>query len=502
MHLTGIIIGDNFYQNPRTAIGRSNGAHRIATLLRKQKIKVEVLDFFNSWTFKELSKIVNSVSHLDFLGLSLGLGLLDSQKVNYFIFAMKQKFPNILIIAGGSVVLDNSYKDVDLYFKGFAEGAINDIIKYLYTNKFNPFYVQKITTHDIKNVVDCNKHYKNFDLINLATEYTENDFIDQYEVLTLETSRGCIFKCKFCSFPLTGKKKNEYIRLKENIKNELLENYKKYKVNKYLITDDTFNDNQIKVDLLYEISQELPFELNLMCYARVDLLSAFEKYNQLDKMIASGVKGVFFGIESLKLETSRIIGKGFAGEQLIKYLQDIKKRYPQLHITASFIAGLPNESAKEFEDNIDWAIKSNLIDAINVYPLYINVDNSVNYISPFSLNYENYGYKQMSESELQQINFNDTNRIKHKVPWKNNHMNFLDAEKLVNRIHRKAQANLKPSGWFGFVYSFHTSNVVELMHTRKKDFDWDKQVQVTDNFVKDYKNKKMNCLVQLYKNEN
>jgi radical SAM superfamily enzyme YgiQ (UPF0313 family) len=168
-----------------------------------------------------------------------------------------------------------------------------------------------------KKVVDCTHYYSKFDLSNLRTNYTANDFLSPHENLTLETSRGCIFRCKFCNFPLIGKNKNDYIRTKEDLKQEIIYNYETYGISQYSITDDTFNDNEIKIDNLYEISQEIDFELKFMCYARIDLLHA--RPGSLDKMMKFGVRGMFLGIESLNPETSKLIGKGFTGEKLINY---------------------------------------------------------------------------------------------------------------------------------------------------------------------------------------
>ena len=154
--MQGLIIGDNFSDNPRTSIARANGAHRIASLLRKKNFQVEVIDFFNSWTIDELKLFVNKFNQLDFLGISITLGKLDNYKVNVLIELVKQLNPNIKIIAGGSNVLLNKFNQVDLYFKGFADGAIDDLVKYLETSNKDCFNVYEIKTHDIIAVLNNN----------------------------------------------------------------------------------------------------------------------------------------------------------------------------------------------------------------------------------------------------------------------------------------------------------------------------------------------------------
>lgn len=496
--MRGIIIGDSLYEEPRTSIARTTGAHRIATLLRKEGIVVDVLDFFNSWTPEELNKILNA-HPINFLGLSLGLGKLNTEKTNYFICKAREFNPDIKVIVGGGQALTDTFDGIDLYFRGFADGAISDIVEYLKTGYYNTQALAKVSVHETRTVVDCNKHYMTFDLSNLKTEYIDTDFLHHDENLGLETSRGCIFKCKFCNFALIGKKKNDYIRSKEDIKSELIENHARWGIKKYSITDDTFNDNEIKVDMLYEISQEVDFELSFMCYARADLLHA--RPGSLDKMVKAGVKGMHFGIETLSLESSKLIGKGFSGEPLKNYLREIKKTYPDLHLTGSFIIGLPKETIEESERNIHQMLDENLLDATPIFQLAIPKNSGAfSDLSEFSLTWDKHGYEELSEEELKDLLtlpkyklFKDMNieRVrKEEILWKNSYMNILDAALAAGRIKKKADTL---SGWHRFALGISANSSLDklLKLKKKEEWDWNSIKQSTINFIEDYKNKKI-----------
>lgn len=501
--LFGIIVGDSVSDQVRTTISRANGAHRIATLLRKREVEVEVIDFFNDWTIDELKKFISNFQQIDFLGLSIGLGVLNDQKVNLFIDLIKSMFPDIKIIAGGSLVTTANFKHVNYYFRGFADGAIDEIFNYISNNRLNPFVVEEIKTHDVKKVIDCNKHYSNFDLANLKTEYTPNDFILPNETLTLETSRGCVFKCKFCTFPLTGKNKNDYIRDKEDIKNELIENYQKYKVTNYIITDDTFNDNRLKVDMLFDISKELPFKLNYVCYTRIDLLHMHA--GTFEKMIESGVRAMFFGIESLTPKVSKNMRKLFTGEKLQKFLLEIKSKYPDLHLTGSFIVGLPDESILDIKDNIKWAAENKIFDATITFPLYIPIDNQVNYLSPMSYEWDQHGYEKMSIEEIQHFlktnedffkntyyNSADFEKLgKHAILWKNKEMNFLQAEMYASQIRSELQHVTTISAFGCFGSSFSSIPLEVLLKTPRDKLDWNIIKNEARSFIDNYKTKKL-----------
>lgn len=497
--MKGLIFGDSLYEVPRTSIARTSGGHRIATLLRKQGVDVEVVDFFNSWSLDELKKIVDSCS-LDFIGFSLGLGKLDYEKTNQLITYTKECNKDIKVIVGGAHSLDEGFDGIDLYFKGFAEEAIPDLIEYFETGIYRPDKIETIMFPTTKHVINCNKHYPAIDLTKLRNEYTDNDFLSSRENLGLEVSRGCIFKCKFCSFALIGKNKNDYIRDKEDIKQEIIDNYNKWGITNYSITDDTFNDNEIKVDYLYEISQEVDFDLSFMAYIRVDLLRA--KPGSLDKMMKAGFKGMHFGIETLSLETSKSIGKGFTGEPLKAYLREIKDKYPNLNITSSFIIGLPNESYEQAAANIHEIVAEKLVDSAPLYPLGIPKKAEMHTdLSEFSLTWDKHGYEELTVEEATKLlelpkysmfkGIDLEVRSFSEVIWKNSHMNVFDAWLYTSKLKQEIHSSTNISGWHCFAASSDDITVDQRLGYTRLEWDWNSVKQSTEEFVQNYKRNKM-----------
>ena len=500
--MRGIIIGDNFYDEPRVAIIRTNGAHRVAGLMRSRGLEVEVLDFFNSWELAELKQVLTAYCP-DFIGLSFGLGQLNDAKVNSFISLAKEVNPKIKVIAGGNQVLRNHIENIDLNFRGFADGAIDDIVTYLKTGTYpNKTLIKDVDLGLPKKVVDCTHYYSKFDLSNLRTNYTVNDFLSPHENLTLETSRGCIFRCKFCNFPLIGKNKNDYIRTKEDLKQEIIYNYETYGISQYSITDDTFNDNEIKINNLYEISQEIDFDLKFMCYARIDLLNA--RPGLLDKMVKFGVKGMFLGIESLNPETSKLIGKGFTGDKLLNYLREVKQKYPKLNFVGSYIIGLPKETFEQARHNINFAIDEGLIDSSPTYALHIPKQTGGTDVSIFSKEWDQYGYEEMSLDEINElltqpkysmIKDADYETIsKHSVIWKNEHMNYFDAHLGALLIRADVEPKTGMGGWNCFAAAYTKIPVDELLQLKRAEWDWDYVKQAAVDFVEGYKRKKISVL--------
>lgn len=504
--MRGIIFGDSLYEEPRTSIARTNGGHRIATLLRKQGIEVEVVDFFNSWTLEELKRLVDA-SALTFLGLSLGLGQLEQEKTNQIIAYAKQCNPNIKIIVGGAHALTEEFDGIDLYFRGFADGAVSDLVEYLKTGHYREEVTETTSFPRTKNIVNCNKHYAVFDLTNLRTEYSATDFLTSSENIGLETSRGCIFKCKFCNFPLIGKKKNDYIRSKDDLKEEIIHNYNTWGITNYSVTDDTFNDNELKVDILYEISQEVEFDLSFMGYIRVDLLRA--RPGSLDKLVKAGFKGMHFGIETLTPETSKTIGKGFSGEPLKDYLREIKHSYPNLNITGSFIIGLPNESLEQATDNIRSVVEERLIDSVPLFPLTIPKKSDTNAdLSDFSLSWEKHGYEEITINQAKQLVERPEYSLFRgldlevqgatEVLWKNSHMNIFDAALAAEKLKQEIHAVTNISGWHCFAASCTESNIDQRLGFKRPEWDWNTLKTNTLKFTEEYKRKKILAIETLW----
>jgi hypothetical protein len=490
--MKGLIIALNTNYTPETDTlfyGRSNGAYRIATLLRDRGHRVEVLDFFNFWTDEQLLEYINIFQKeegiIDYVGIGYTFSSIDITKLNRIMAMIKENNPNCRFFAGGygvfagtSTFHQNDHSDlVTLYLRGFADGAIEDLEKWIETGRWNLLTKNSLpnTSGVMKTTVDCNEHYKNFDLKRLRNTYVPSDNIGPDEPLILETCRGCIFKCKFCSFELIGKKKSDnYIRLKEDILEEIVDNYKKWGTHKYIIADDTFNDNPTKIDMMYEISQEVDFDLEFWAFLRADLLHS--RPDELEKMVAFGLKSVILGIETLHPPTGMAIGKGFSGDKLKNLLLSVRKRSPDLKITGTFIVGLPHESIDTFRENIKWAFESGVFDNISVNQLAIPLKGIANNhpFSEFSHRWPDYGYRPMSPESIdhwnKQLSLNSL--LNHRFDWKldghqyllweNEHMNMFQAvEAMYEVLSKHYQMNKCDSTLTCFSNSFNGPTVYD-----------------------------------------
>lgn len=365
--------------NYGAAWSRAAGAYRIATELRNMGLRVQVIDFFSMLTLENLdlaksliAKFVGSDTLFvgfssTFFNRSLALyrgAILENnvQKAynqsaytaNYCISQdqvmemigfIKDINPTTDIVFGGTKASNLDAPGADVICVGYGEKHITDYVNFRLHK--NLFFKGRRNKHN-QLILDYNKTADGFNFNESKIIWDKSDCIQLNETLPFEVSRGCIFKCKFCSFVLNGRSKFDYIKDTEVLKAELLYNYENYGTTRYIFSDDTYNDSTVKLELINQVVQSLPFKLEFGTYGRLDLIAAHPE--QADLLQENGLKAVFFGIESLNYESAKSVGKGMKTEKLVDTLYWLREKWGNDIITNSgFIFGLPHDTMKTME---------------------------------------------------------------------------------------------------------------------------------------------------------
>jgi radical SAM superfamily enzyme YgiQ (UPF0313 family) len=392
---------------------RPMGGYVIANELRKHGYNILVIDFYYQMG-KDLEELLSKaisdstifVGYSSSLFASKRMGIFlpnnDQQhfvKTNQFIKALN---PNIKILFGGANtkalsafnLKHRSNLEVDYIIHGYSESMIVDFLK----NEENNVPQNVRTTYNNLKEIDYDFKAEQFEFNNSVHSWKLEDAIIKNEVLPLEVARGCIFKCKFCAYPLLGKnpKDNSYIKREDVLLREILENYEKYNTTNYFIIDDTFNERTDKIQLLLNVRDRSKLDLRFGAFNRIELIA--RKPEQLLLLKDLNLSSMFFGLESLNYETSKVIGKGIKKEEIAETLANIRNVYNNnVSITTGLIVGLPNENEETFRKNFEWITRTDSgVDTITISPLELAT--STHTESSFITNPEKYGYRILDSS--------------------------------------------------------------------------------------------------------
>ena len=207
----------------RSGLLKQAGPYRLATELRNagfETICIDIAHITPTKNFYILDMIINKFVDKDTLWVGISTTFFDnilkipklslnSQKLNeeisydndehflYFLNKIKQKNKNIKFIVGGATYVNLQKYDF-YHFRGYADYEIVEFTKWCKDSSYRPD-IQRVGK-----VIEC-KEFKHFTTSNIR--WHKNDIISPNDVLPIEISRGCIFKCKFCGFILNVKTK-------------------------------------------------------------------------------------------------------------------------------------------------------------------------------------------------------------------------------------------------------------------------------------------------------
>ena len=393
----GLMLG-NFDSNSMAPY-RGFGNHRIATHLRKQGWDIECLDYTVHFTDDEIKWLLANriTKNTVFIGLSIIFYLElqgDVQRVNRIIGHIRNKYPWVQIVAGGVKWFAVGLVDADWYVTGNGEFAMDAILKYLTGNGSEPKHVSARNGK----LIDAVHAYPCFPKRDARISFEERDHIQPHEALNIELARGCKFKCKYCSFPLIGLK-GDMTRDEDSVYEELKENYDRWGVTNYYVTDDTVNDTTEKMEKMANAIRRLDFKPSLHGYARADLLIHHGR-KTWDDMIDMGLISHSYGVETLNHQSGKEVGKGMNPEKVKEGLLEVEEYFNKNTDTfytgsLTMIAGLPYESFETLDNGKEWLNKYWNNHGIKYLPLLIHEpkDTSYNEIDMSNANnFKKYGY--------------------------------------------------------------------------------------------------------------
>lgn len=275
--------------------------------------------------------------------------------------SVRAQYPKLLTVAGGPhITLDGSHFLVDsnVDFGVLREGEytfkelccalennekIGEIKGLLYRK--NGTLVQAPERDPIENLDAIPfPHYENF------TSVISNDgVVEEYPLLT---SRGCPFRCSYCSMPgIMGRVWRAH--LPQRVIAELKNAQQKYRSTSFAIVDDNFTLDTKRAgnicDLLIEEKLNLPW--TIQNGIRADRINK----DLSEKMKSAGCRYVWVGVETADEKVFNSINKGVKLSQIEEGIANLK--HAHIRVGGFFIIGLPESTRESDLKSVDFVKK-------------------------------------------------------------------------------------------------------------------------------------------------
>jgi len=360
----------------RRGLFKAAGIFRIATELRNAGFTVQTLDRFLFCSDEYLQAFLESVitDSTLFIGVSTTMlqrsdaayshtlkghqyfGLKD-ERFKQFVSYARSLNPNIQIVIGGPQVDPHCTPTIkpfcdfiDYCVTGQGETSVIALANHLK-------YGDELIYEEVDGFKFINdKAYPVTDYDNIAIEYEQGDGVSHGEATAIEVARGCVFKCKYCTYDLIGKSWGDMIKTKRSLKQEMERNYAEHGITTYICTDDTLNDSMEKVEFIHDVFTNLSFRPTFSGYFRLDILAKFKQQARLLK--ESGVWSMNFGIETMDKKAGALMGKGLGAERINDALRFLQGEFKDdVLLTGNFIIGLPGETVESMFSTLDYLLE-------------------------------------------------------------------------------------------------------------------------------------------------
>lgn len=310
--------------------------------------------YLNNWA--------ESVIESDFNVVGFSLWQSNIYITKQLIKLIKQKNPQIRIICGGpehNTLFDLLYdKSVDALVKHEGEETILEIVEAIEKNKtFQD--VLGLSYLDQNNIKWTNKDrpiFKNIDMLpfpdfsdlNLES-YTSN-------VIPIMFSRGCNWRCKFCTVYDEWDKFRT--RTAKNIFDEILLRFGQYdrKQYKFQLYDSALNQDLKMLSELCDHINSLNLQQDTVTFDGFAKIARGMDFDFLKKMRRAGFNSLSVGLESGCDRVLKLMHKPFNTMQAEKFIRNSFDL--DISITATVVVGFPGETEPDWNETIDFLVRN------------------------------------------------------------------------------------------------------------------------------------------------
>lgn len=339
------------------------GLASIAAVLEKNNYPVEILDA-NTLQLSEI-ETVKKVKNAYIVGITAMTPHINS--AIRIAKGIKQNNPDIIVTMGGPHVtilpqetLAN-VPEIDIIVRGEGEETIVELYDALENRK--PLdSVRGITYRDggyIKStqarepIIDLNAlPFPAYHLLPINLYKLHPPHGRRHPYMAMMTSRGCPYKCIYCSKPIFGSKFRA--QSPERTVDEIEYLNKKFGIKEIIFYDDSFTLDKNRIMQLTEDIKNRGLEIAWTCETRVNLVNE----ELLKNMKNAGCYLIAYGIESGSQMILNELRKGIALDQVTDAINITHKA--GIQTVGYFMMGSPEETPETIRQTIDFAKKQQL----------------------------------------------------------------------------------------------------------------------------------------------
>lgn len=169
--------------------------------------------------------------------------------------------------------------------------------------------------------------------------------VERYDAYGMITSRGCPYKCSFCSVaPVWGHR--SYLRSPTSIIDEMRHIRDASGADLFLFQDEFFVSSKHSVMAFCDALERSDLKIRYKAFGRVNLTDR----ETMDALVRTGCVELRYGIESGSDRILEMTEKGFTTAEAVKVVSEATTVFPR--VDAFFIWGFPFETMEDFYQTV------------------------------------------------------------------------------------------------------------------------------------------------------
>lgn len=321
--------------------------------------KENILEFFGSIS-GVIQRFINNVISYNPSGVGFSISASSYYSTIVLAQMIKDKKKDIKVMFGGQIFyisnnIQQAFKEscVDYIIPGEGDMVLPDILTLLENS--NDISQCRGIYFKNENAVKFTGERKPLANLDKLPYMDYNDLriedYDNQEHITLMTSRGCVWKCAFCSSRSFWKGYREMSA--ERIHQEIsFHKIDRPNIGHIDFQDLLFNANVKRLEEFCSLMIKYPPFGGRMLWLANTIINPKMTKDTFRLMVQSGCKKVIFGIESGSQRVLDMMGKSYQ----IKDAKEVIKNASEagIRVTGNFMFGFPGETEEDFQKTLDF----------------------------------------------------------------------------------------------------------------------------------------------------